>query len=190
MLLHVCCGVCSAYVPEKLLPEYAVTVYFENSNLYPKTEFFKRMEAARTMAEKFDLPFITADYEPAKWYAEVRGLSQEPERGVRCTKCIASRLDKTMIFAQKNSFSWVATTLSVSRRKNAELINTLGFELASRHRINFLGKDWKKENGEKISQIKAREAGIYRQNYCGCVYSLQSRKNYSMDTDMSSSAHL
>ncbi|HPN14825.1 MAG TPA: epoxyqueuosine reductase QueH [bacterium] len=176
MLLHVCCGVCSAYVPEKLLPDYEVTVYFENSNLYPKNEFFKRLEAARVMAEKFNLPFITADYEPAKWYAEVRGLSHEPERGVRCVKCIAHRLDKTMSFAQNNDFSWTATTLSVSRRKNADQINALGFELAQKYKINFLGKDWKKENGEKISQNRAREAGIYRQNYCGCVYSLNTEK--------------
>lgn len=190
MLLHVCCGVCSAYVPEKLLPDYEVTVYFENSNLYPKTEFIKRMEAAQIMAQKFDLPFITADYEPAKWHAKVRGLSQEPERGARCAKCIAYRLDKTMNFAQKNNFTWVATTLSVSRRKNADDINALGLELARAYKINFLGKDWKKENGEKISQSRAQEAGIYRQNYCGCVYSLQSRNNYSMTTDTPSSAHL
>lgn len=142
------------------------------------------------MAQKFNLPIIEADYEPASWYAEVRGLNQEPERGRRCSKCIAYRLDKTMNFAKNNDFSWTATTLSVSRRKNAEHINNLGFELADHYKINFLGRDWKKDNGEKISQERAREAGIYRQNYCGCVYSLNTKINYSMKTDAPSSAHL
>lgn len=176
MLLHVCCGVCGSYVPEKLLPDYQVTVYFENSNLYPKAEFFKRLEAAQIMAQKFELPFVVADYDPAGWYAGIRGLSQEPERGRRCSKCIAYRLEKTMYFAKNNGFAWVATTLSVSRRKNADQINALGLELSRKHKINFLGKDWKKENGEKISQERARRAGIYRQNYCGCVYSLNVKK--------------
>ena len=177
LLLHACCGVCSSYVPEKLIPDFDVTVYFENSNLYPESEFYKRRDAALTMAEKYKLPLITPDHDALNWFKAVRGLAQEPERGLRCQKCISFRLDKTMRFAKENSFEWVATTLSVSRRKNVEEINQMGHELAGVHGLKFLGKDWKKENGEVISQQRAKEAGIYRQNYCGCVYSLVRTKN-------------
>ncbi|MDD5726615.1 MAG: epoxyqueuosine reductase QueH [Patescibacteria group bacterium] len=183
LLLHACCGVCSSYVPEKLIPEFDVTIYFENSNLYPEQEFYRRQEAAQTMAQGFGLPFITADYQSREWFRHVRGLAQEPEHGARCEKCIAFRLDRTMEYAKNNGFDWVATTLSVSRRKNVDQINRLGHQLAEQYCLRFLGKDWKKENGEVISQERAKQAGIYRQDYCGCVYS------YFMRTGMSSSAH-
>lgn len=171
LLLHACCGVCSSYVPERLMPEFDVTLYFENSNLYPEREFYRRQEAAQFMARRFSLPFIMADYRPGAWFKHVRGLSREPERGARCEKCVAFRLDKTMEFAKQNGFDWVATTLSVSRRKNTDQINRLGSQLAEQYGINFLGRDWKKDNGEVISQARAKQANIYRQNYCGCVYS-------------------
>ena len=171
LLLHACCGVCAAYVPERLMPDFDVTVYYENSNLYPSAEFARRRDAARTMAEKFGLAFVEAVYEPPAWYRAVRGLAREPERGARCEKCIAFRLDKTFAYAAKNGFTVVATTLSVGRRKDAEQINRLGAELASHWGIGFLGRDWKKDGGEAISQARAKQAGIYRQNYCGCVYS-------------------
>jgi len=84
LLLHACCGVCSSYVPERLIPEFDVTVYFENSNLYPEAEFYRRRDAALTMAQSFNLPFITADYSSPDWFHAVRGLALEPERGARC----------------------------------------------------------------------------------------------------------
>lgn len=156
------------------MPDYDVTVYFENSNLYPENEFQKRREAAMTMADRFRLPFLTSAYRPCDWFSAVRGLALEPERGKRCETCIAFRLDETMRYAKENGFGWVATTLSVSRRKDVDQINRLGHELAAKHETGFLGQDWKKGNGEVISQQRAKEAGIYRQNYCGCVYSLVS----------------
>ena len=175
LLLHACCGVCSAYVPEKLTPDFNVTIYYENSNIYPSQEFFKRLEATKTMAKKFELPLIEAPYEPAKWFKHVRGYATNPERGPRCEKCIGFRLARTMEYAKQNDFTWVATTLSVSRRKNAEQINNLGQALAQNMGLNFLGRDWKKQNGELLSQQRAVTADIYRQNYCGCVYSWVSR---------------
>ncbi len=148
-----------------------MTVYYENSNIYPQTEYFRRREAALTMARSFDLSFVEAPYEPPLWYKAVRGMQKEKENGRRCLVCINFRLDRTFLYAKKNGFNWLATTLSVSRRKNTVLINDLGRRLAQKHGLEFLGKDWKKNNGEIISQQRAREAGIYRQNYCGCVYS-------------------
>jgi len=173
LLLHACCGVCSAYVPELLMPDFDVTVYYENSNLYPREEFFRRRDAAKTMADSFSLPFIEAPYSADDWDMAVLGHEQDKEGGSRCRLCIGFRLDRTFAFAQQNDFNCVATTLSVSRRKNTALVNDLGALLAPRYGLAFLGRDWKKKNGENISQERAKAAGIYRQNYCGCRYSIK-----------------
>ncbi|MBU1348555.1 epoxyqueuosine reductase QueH [Patescibacteria group bacterium] len=176
LLLHVCCGVCSSYVPERLLPDFDVTVYYENSNLYPSSEFGRRRDAAKTMADRYGVTFLEAPYEPIAWTRSVAGMAQEPERGLRCTSCIRFRLDRTFAFAKENGFGWVATTLSVSRRKDVATINAIGDGLADLHGVEFLGRDWKKGNGEVISQERAKAAGIYRQDYCGCVYSFVLRR--------------
>ena len=175
LLLHACCGVCSAYVPELLIPHYEVAVYYENSNLYPSAEFERRREAAEIMAASFGLPLVEAPYRPVDWFKAVRGHAQDRERGARCGLCIRFRLDRTFVYAKAHDFEWVATTLSVSRRKNSNQINALGQELAAFNAVNFLGRDWKKNRGEDLSQARAKAAGIYRQNYCGCVYSHTSR---------------
>jgi len=167
-------------VPELLVPDYDVTVYYENSNLYPTEEFFRRRDAARTMADRNGLDFIEAPYSPRDWYSNVRGHNREPEGGKRCSLCIAFRLDRTFVFAKTGGWDWVATTLSVSRRKNADVINSIGAELARGHGLNFLGRDWKRANGENLSQERAKAAGIYRQDYCGCVYSWHT-KNQTKD---------
>jgi hypothetical protein len=172
LLLHACCGVCSAYVPEKLIPDFDVTVYYENSNIFPEEEFYKRQTAAKTMAEKFGLPFVEPTYSPTSWFKSIVGCEQEHEGGPRCEHCINFRLSETVKFAKQNGFEWVATTLSVSRTKNIDQINRIGHALAEMHGLKFLGEDWKKGNGEVISQQRAKETGIYRQNYCGCVYSM------------------
>ncbi len=173
LLLHVCCGVCSAYVPELLLPDFDVTVYFENSNLYPHEEFFRRREAAKTMADGFGLEFIEAPYSPDAWDMAVLGHVQDKEYGTRCQLCMGFRLDRTFAYAKRQGFACVATTLSVSRRKDATQVNELGAMLAERYELDFLGRDWKKKNGENISQERAKAAGIYRQTYCGCKYSMR-----------------
>lgn len=176
LLLHACCGVCSAYVPERLMPDFDVSIYYENSNIYPSTEFYHRQEAAKTMAQSFGLPFIEAAYQPEEWFRAVRGLKDEPERGKRCDACIYHRLDNTFKYAKDNGFDAVATTLSVSRRKDVNQINAIGYDLAEKYGLEFVGKDWKKGNGETISQQRARDAGIYRQDYCGCIYSKLQRE--------------
>ncbi len=158
------------------MPDFDVTIYYENSNIYPSEEFYKRQQAAKTMAQGFSLPFIEADYKPQDWFRAVRGLRDEPERGKRCDACFYHRLENTFQYAKTNDFSAVATTLSVSRRKDVNQINAIGYDLADKYGLEFVGKDWKKENGENISQQRAKEAGIYRQNYCGCIYSKLHRK--------------
>lgn len=176
LLLHVCCGVCGAYVPELLLPDFDVTVYYENSNLYPTEEFFRRRDAAIVMAERYGLPFVEAPYSPRDWYGAVRGRSQEKEGGERCRSCVTFRLARTFGYANSGGWDWVATTLSVSRKKKSDEVNAIGAALADRYGIGFLGRDWKKADGENISQQRAKDAGIYRQDYCGCVYSWYTKR--------------
>jgi len=175
LLLHACCGVCSAYVPELLIPEFDVAVYYENSNIYPQEEYFKRRDAARIMADGFNLPFLEATYSPDAWHDATLGHAEDKENGPRCGLCINFRLDRTFSFAKEHGFSWVATTLSVSRRKNVVQINEVGALLADKYGLSFLGRDWKKMNGETISQDRAKRSGIYRQDYCGCRFSLKKK---------------
>jgi hypothetical protein len=159
------------------MPDFEVSIFYENSNIYPSEEFDKRQQAAQIMAEGFKLPFIKAPYEPALWFKAVRGLKNEPERGKRCDACIYHRLNKTFHYAKENGFTAIATTLSVSRRKDVNQINIIGYSLSDKHGLEFIGRDWKKQEGEKISQQRAKDAGIYRQDYCGCIYSkLQSKQ--------------
>lgn len=179
LLLHTCCGVCCSYVPRFLMPAFEVTVYFENSNIYPFTEFKKRKAAALTMATKYHLPFIEASYDQPSWYKSVRLKTMDKEGADRCNLCIQHRLIKTFEFAKTNNYPWIASTLSVSRRKSSVKINALGRELSELFGIYFLGKDWKKNNGENLSQQEATNSGIYRQSYCGCIYSYLALKDKS-----------
>jgi len=125
------------------------------------------------MAERYNLVFIEAPHDQDSWDDAVRGHEADKENETRCKKCIAFRMDRTFAYAKANGFDWVATTLSVSRRKVTSHINEIGASLAEKHRLSFLGRDWKKANGENISQERAKTAGIYRQTYCGCRYSMR-----------------
>jgi hypothetical protein len=175
LLLHACCGVCSAYVPELLIPDYDVTIYFENSNIYPSDEFRKRADAAREMAKQHGIPFIEVSQDEPSWYRAVQGHAQDRENGERCAKCMAFRLDHAFAYAKEHGFDVVACTLGVSRRKKIDMVHAVGKTLSEKYGIPFLDRDWKKGGGEDESQRRAKEAGIYRQEYCGCVYSRVSR---------------
>jgi predicted adenine nucleotide alpha hydrolase (AANH) superfamily ATPase len=172
LLLHACCGVCSSYVPEVLIPEYDVTLYFENSNIWPSDEFRRRAHAARVMAGRYGAGFVVPDQDKEAWFRAVRGHASDPENGERCRLCIAFRLEKTFAYAKERGFDAVATTLGVSRTKRIEMISEIGNRLSNAFGIPFLDRDWKKKGGEGESQSRSKNAGIYRQVYCGCVYSL------------------
>jgi len=173
LLLHACCGVCSSYVPDLLQREFTVTIYYDNPNIAPSDEFDRRAEAARTMAEKYGLPFILVPQEPVAWYRAVRGHAGDRENGERCRKCIAHRMASAFDYAKRNGFDAVATTVSVSRRKKIGMVHDIGRRLSTIYGIAYLDRDWRKGGGEQESQRRAREAGIYRQEYCGCVYSVK-----------------
>jgi epoxyqueuosine reductase len=176
LLLHVCCGVCSAYIPEILTPEYDVTMYYENSNIYPAEEFKRRADAARTIAKKYGAIFIEVPQDQDAWNLTVAGHSQDPENGERCKLCMNYRLNHAFRYAQEHQFDIVACTLGVSRRKQVEMVNDIGRTLSKKYGIPFMDRDWKKNNGEVESQRRAKEFGIYRQDYCGCVYSRRLRR--------------
>lgn len=173
LLLHVCCGVCSAYIPEILSKDYDVTMYYENSNIFPTEEFRRRADAAKQIAEMYNVAFIEVPQDQESWNLEVAGHANDPENGERCTICMSHRLKKAFDFAKAQGFDIVACTLGVSRRKDIDTVNTIGRSLSEKYKIPFLDKDWKKNNGEVESQKRAKDADIYRQDYCGCAYSMR-----------------
>jgi len=173
LLLHICCGPCATTVIERLLPKYHVTGYFSNPNLFPGEEHVRRLDAARTVCEKFGIGLMEDPPDRDIFLDTVRGLENEPENGERCRECYRLRLRKTMRAAVHGSFDLTATTLTVGPMKKASVINPVGADEAAKHGIRFLEADWKKNDGFRRSCELAREFGIYRQHYCGCEFSMR-----------------
>lgn len=171
LLLHICCGPCATHVIELLRPQYDLTGYFYNPNVHPEEEYGRRLEAMEGYARRIGLPFIVEEYDPDNWFTQVRGLEQEPEGGKRCEVCFRMRLERVADYASQHGFPYFATTLSISPHKSAQTINRIGTELAERHGLRFHAADFKQEDGFKISCQMSKELGLYRQNYCGCVFS-------------------
>lgn len=178
LLLHSCCAPCSSYVLEYLNDYFDITVLYYNPNIYPKEEYEKRKsEQIRFISEKFgyeknkSVAFMDCDYESEKYINAIKGLEKEPEGGARCTECFRLRLEKTAELASLLGFDYFVTTLSISPLKNAQTINNIGFELSEKYGIEYLPSDFKKREGYKRSIILSKEYGLYRQNFCGCVFS-------------------
>lgn len=173
VLLHSCCGPCSSYVLEYLTQYFEVLLYFYNPNIHPESEYLRRLSAQNDVLER--MPFcsgvrlIEGEYEPEVFFSEVKGFENEPEGGKRCEKCIRMRMKKASDIAVLYKTDFFATTLTVSPHKNAIYINRAGSELENG--VSYLLSDFKKKNGYKRSIELCREYNIYRQNYCGCVYS-------------------
>jgi hypothetical protein len=173
LLLHTCCGVCGAWVPEMLSGEYLVTIFYFNPNIFPKDEYNRRQEAARLVAKKIEIEFIEGEYDHGKWLEAIRGLEQEPEGGKRCLICFDYRLSETARYAKKHGFDFFASTLTIGRNKRADIINPIGEKWAKKLGIKFLAEDWKKQGGQVETEKKSKEMDIYRQNYCGCEFSMR-----------------
>ena len=180
VLLHSCCGPCSGSVLEYLTQYFDVSLLWYNPNLYPKEEFDRRFKAQVQLIEAMGLadsvsvlaePWKTVDY-----YARVKGLEDEPEGGRRCEECFRLRLLECARLAKHYGFDYFCTTLTVSRHKDAVLINRLGEEIGRLVGVSWLPSDFKKRGGEDRSQELAAEHGIYRQLYCGCEFSLRRRE--------------
>jgi epoxyqueuosine reductase len=209
LLLHVCCGTCGAWVPKKLSHDYDVTLFYFNPNIHPEEEYQRRLEGARMMADELGLKLIEGEYDPKSWFEFVlrKGMThfsvsdndrltpnyvlrtstgqesviptQEPEGGARCQFCFEHRLRSTAEYARDHGFNCFTTTLTVGRRKKAAVVNPIGQRIAEETGVEFLYKDFKKAGGEDLSQIRARDLGVYRQEYCGCTYSKSAKESKS-----------
>lgn len=172
LLLHSCCAPCSSACLERLAPVFSVTVFFYNPNMDTAEEYLRRKEEEiRFLNETGLAAFLDCDYSPEDYRAATSGLEGEPEGGARCRECFRLRLTKTAERAKADGFDYFATTLTLSPLKNAALINALGEEIGREHGVFYLPSDFKKRNGYLRSVELSKEHSLYRQNYCGCVYS-------------------
>lgn len=178
LLLHACCGPCSSYVVEYLSKYFDITIYYYNPNTYPKDEYVRRMFELKKFIKKFNnrIKIIENEYYPEEFYKSIKGLENNGERSKRCYNCYKLRLENSAKYAKENEFDYFTTTLSISPYKDAEWINEIGKELEKKYKVKYLFSDFKKRNGYKRSLELSKEYKLYRQEYCGCVYSMQERK--------------
>lgn len=175
LLLHACCAPCSSYVLEYLTEFFDITLFYFNPNISPESEYKKRVrEVKRLTAEmplKSEVKLLEGRYAPEEFFKLVKGMEELPEGGERCFKCYRKRLEETAKTAQEKGFDYFGTTLSISPHKNAEKLNQIGAELGEIYGVKFLYGDFKKRNGYKRSIELSKIYGLYRQDYCGCVFS-------------------
>jgi predicted adenine nucleotide alpha hydrolase (AANH) superfamily ATPase len=171
MLLHTCCTPCSTYVLELLREAFDLTLYFYDPNIHPKEEYELRREEVKGYAGRFTIPFIEGPYDVNRWFDVTKGHEGDREGGERCFICYEMRLREAARFAGEKGFEYFGTVLSISPHKNAEKINEIGLSLAAEYNVKYLEADFKKRDGFKRSILLSREQGLYRQDYCGCVYS-------------------
>ena len=180
LLLHSCCAPCSSYVLEYLSEYFEITVFYYNPNIFPESEYTKRLLEQQTLISdmnfKHPVSFLAGNYDKDKFYSIAAGLEHVKEGGERCFKCYELRLNETAQMAAKGGFDYFTTTLSISTMKNAEKLNTIGKDIASRYGIKYLQSDFKKKNGYKRSIELSKTHGLYRQDYCGCQFSMESRR--------------
>jgi len=172
LLLQVCCGPCVAGIFTELQEQYDLTVYFYNPNIHPQEEYKKRREEVVKLCEELSINFIEGEYNTEDWFAWAREYAEEREGGERCSKCFAMRLEQTAKFAKENNFDIFASTLTSGRNKPADVINPLGESLGEKYGVEFLAEDWKKKGRQEKGLQVCKAKDIYRQHYCGCIYSL------------------
>jgi len=175
LLLHICCGPCATSVVLRLKEEFEVVGYFYNPNLAPAEEHFRRLAEVERLSALWHVLVDVPVYDHDRFLASVRGLEQEPEKGVRCRACFSLRLEAAAEAARANGCTVLATTLTIGRNKPARAINPLGRTACAARGITFLEADWKKEGGADRSAELAKGLGMYRQDYCGCEFSTASR---------------
>lgn len=172
LLLHTCCAPCGTVPIERLCPEYEVTCFFYNPNIHPEEEYLQRLDEFQNLAKKLNIKIIVPEeYNSDQWLDLVKGLENEPEGGKRCAICFRMRLQATAKVTKQTGFDLFTTTLTISPHKNATLINQIGLELIEQHQIKFLVANFKKKDGYKRSIELSKIYNMYRQNYCGCIYS-------------------
>ena len=181
ILLHSCCGPCSSSVLELLSKYFDVTVLWYNPNLYPEAEYDRRLKTQKQLIDAIARDGVQAKLLVEPWRSEdyfsrIKGLENEPEEGKRCLECFKIRLEETARIASERGFEWFCTTLTVSSRKDAVAINAIGREAEAKYGVKWLPSEFKKREGNHRSIILSEKYGLYRQEYCGCVFSLVNRE--------------
>lgn len=172
LLLHICCAPdASIPIPDLLSEGWNVRGFFYGSNIHPYDEYVKRLEALRILTIHYDIPCEILPYDPDEWLEGVRGLECEPECGKRCTRCFEIQLQKGAESAKRCGCENFCTTLTISPHKNVTLINVLGDSISCHHGLKWENRIWRKDNGFLRSVRASKELGLYRQNYCGCMFS-------------------
>ena len=173
LLIHSCCAPCSSYVLEYLTKYFDITVFYYNPNISPEQEYHHRVEEQKRLISEMcpDVKLIEGTYEPQKFYEMAKGLENEPERGARCLKCYRMRLEKTAEVAKSGNFDFFTTTLSISPQKDSAVLNEIGRQLSTEYDIPYLFSDFKKRGGYKRSIELSAQFNLYRQNFCGCIFS-------------------
>ena len=179
LLLHSCCAPCSSYVLEYLSNYFKITIYYYNPNIYPPKEYDDRVleqeNLLRQMTFLNPVEMLTGDYDPREFYEVIKGLEKEPEGGERCYKCYELRLIQAARVASLKGYDYFTTTLSISPMKNAAWLNEIGERVGKDFQVKYLPSDFKKKNGYKRSIELSAEYDLYRQSYCGCIFSLKER---------------
>lgn len=179
LLIHSCCGPCSSYVLEYLSKHFKITVFYYNPNIYPEEEYNSRAKEQKILIDRMnlasDVDYIEATYIAKDYYDAIKGHEKDPEGGERCLICYELRLKESAKFAKEYKFDYFTTTLSISPHKNAVKLNEIGEKVGREYGIKHLPSDFKKKNGYKRSIELSKEHELYRQDYCGCVYSRQGK---------------
>ncbi len=175
LLLHACCAPCSSAVLERIANYFKITIFYYNPNITDEEEYKKRIEEVKKLINsikpKYKVSLIEGNYEPEKFFEISKDLENEPERGKRCYKCYNLRLEETAKIAEKLKIPYFCTTLTLSPHKRVDWLNEIGERLDKEYTPTYLYSDFKKKDGYKRSIILSKELGLYRQDYCGCIYS-------------------
>ena len=177
LLIHSCCAPCSSYVLEYLSEYFKITVFYYNPNIYPESEYTKRIaeqqKLIRDMEFRYPVSFLAGEYDKEKFYEMAAGMEDLKEGGARCMKCYELRLSEAARQAVAGGFDYFTTTLSISPMKNAQKLNEIGLRVGKEYGVKYLVSDFKKKNGYKRSIELSKEYGLYRQDYCGCEFSMR-----------------
>lgn len=173
VLLHICCAPDATHPFIELSKEYEITGYFYGSNIQPEEEYVKRLEAIKKLSERWSFKIIVDEYKPKLWFEQIKGLESEPEGGKRCERCFYIQLKRGAEIAKIEGIKVFTTTLTISPHKNVNLINHIGKEIAKEMDLIFLEKVFRKDEGFKKSIELSKALELYRQSYCGCIFSIR-----------------
>lgn len=180
LFLHSCCAPCSSYVLEYLSEYFRITVFYYNPNIYPDEEYYKRVKEQKAFIERFPakypIRFVEGNFDKERFYEMAKGLEDVPEGGERCFGCYELRLREAAEYAWERNMDYFTTTLSISPLKNAKKLNEIGQALEQEYGVRYLVSDFKKKNGYKRSVELSKEYDMYRQDYCGCVFSKRQKE--------------